>query len=81
VNAFLAWLPSADLRGVDEERAALAGEIDGTLERSGQRVGLADVLIAATAIRAGRTLVTGNTEHYERMQKAGFPLRENWRTP
>jgi tRNA(fMet)-specific endonuclease VapC len=65
---------------LDREVAALAGEIDGALERSGQRVGVADVLIAATAIRASLVLATGNTDHYARMQKAGFPLRiENWR--
>ena len=79
-NAFLTWLPSAELLGIDAEGAALAGAIDGALERSGQRVGVADVLIAATAIRSARTLVTGNTAHYERMQNAGFPLRiHNWR--
>jgi predicted nucleic acid-binding protein len=73
-TAFLAWLPAAELLFLDSEVAALAGEIDGALERSGQRVGVADVLIAATAIRASRVLVTGNTDHYARMQKAGFPL-------
>jgi tRNA(fMet)-specific endonuclease VapC len=79
-DAFLVWLPSAELLNVDAEAAALAGEIDGALERAGQRVGVADVLIGATAIRAGRTLVTGNTGHYERMKRAGFPLQiENWR--
>ncbi len=79
-SAFIAWLPSAELLAVDAEGAALAGEIDGALERLGQRIGIADVLIAATAIRAGRVVVTGNTAHYERMAKAGFPLRiENWR--
>ena len=80
VEAFIAWLPQADLLGIDAECARLAGEIDGALERAGRRVGVADVLIAATAIRSGRTLVTANTSHYERIRHAGFQVQtENWR--
>jgi len=66
--------------GIDAECARLAGEIDGALERAGRRVGVADVLIAATAMRSGRTLVTANTSHYERIRHAGFQVQtENWR--
>jgi predicted nucleic acid-binding protein len=37
-------------------------------------------MIAAVAIRHGLTLVTGNTAHYERIQRLGYLLTlENWR--
>ena len=74
VRAFSAWLNAAEVLHVDTECAALAGEIDGALARAGRPVGVADVLIAATAIRFGRTLVTGNTVHYEHIRSAGFAL-------
>ena len=46
------------------------------------RVGWADPLIAAIAFCNDATLVTGNTDHFARVQTLGYPLRlENWREP
>ncbi len=60
--------------------AELAGTIAAQLGAAGQPIGQTDVMIAATAIEHGLVLVTGNTKHYERIQRLGFPLRlANWR--
>lgn len=65
---------------MDTEVAVLAGAIYAELERSGQPIGRADPLIAATASVHGLTLVTGNVAHYARIPELGFPLDiANWR--
>jgi tRNA(fMet)-specific endonuclease VapC len=80
-DAFLLWVEAAELLDVDRECANLAGQVDGALQRAGRRVGMADVLIAATALRHGRVLVSGNEAHFRRITDAGFPLHfDNWRT-
>ncbi|MCS7310988.1 MAG: type II toxin-antitoxin system VapC family toxin, partial [Armatimonadetes bacterium] len=64
----------------DTESAILAGRIDGDLWRTGQRVGRADPMIAAQAIVHSLVLVSGNLEHYRRIQTLGYPLQlANWR--
>lgn len=65
---------------LDGDSAALAGEISAELERAGEPIGRADPMIAAIAIRAVRTLVTGNTRHFERIREIGYPLMlMDWR--
>ena len=60
--------------------AATAGRIFGDLHRTGQRIGGADPFIAACAITLDLPLITGNIEHYQRIQSLGYPLRlVNWR--
>jgi predicted nucleic acid-binding protein len=60
--------------------AELAGRILGDLDRTGQPIGVADPMIAATAIEHGLELVTGNTSHFQRIQQLGYPLvLINWR--
>jgi tRNA(fMet)-specific endonuclease VapC len=60
--------------------ANVAGRIWGDLERTGQSIGLADPMIAAIAMTSGLDLVTGNTAHYQRIQRLGYPLSlTNWR--
>ncbi|MBN1612467.1 MAG: hypothetical protein JW940_37900 [Polyangiaceae bacterium] len=49
-------------------------EIAGALLRSGTTVGVADALIAATAIVHDRVLVTGNLDHYQRTLPFGLRL-------
>ncbi len=39
------------------------GRTDGDLLRTGQLIGIADVLIAATAMQHGLVLATGNSAH------------------
>jgi tRNA(fMet)-specific endonuclease VapC len=76
---FLEWTKLADVLAFDAECARIAGEIGGSLLRSGLPVGVADVLIAATAIAHGLTLATANVDHYQRMKPFGLTI-ENWRT-
>ena len=80
LERFLDSLDEAEIVAVDEDVAVTAGKIDGALSQSGIRIGINDVLIAATAIHLGVTLVTGNSEHYERVRSLGYPLTlDNWR--
>lgn len=44
------------------------GRIRAQLETSGERIDNMDLMIAATAIRNGMTVVTHNTRHYSRIQ-------------
>jgi predicted nucleic acid-binding protein len=65
----------------DADVAVTAGKIYGDLERTGQTIGRADPMIAATAIHHGLALVTGNHRHFERVVQLGYSLQlENWRT-
>jgi tRNA(fMet)-specific endonuclease VapC len=77
---FLAWARTASVTVLDDECARVAGEIAGALMRSGQTVGVADVLIAASAIVHQLTLVSGNVAHFDRMKRFGLNT-ENWREP
>jgi tRNA(fMet)-specific endonuclease VapC len=58
-----------------EDTAEGAAEIRCALESLGHGIGPMDTLIAATAIEAGLTLVTGNLREFSRVK--GLPL-ENW---
>ncbi len=79
-DELLALLQGWALLAVDGEIAALAGRMHGDLLRTGQTVGVADPLIAATAMRHSHVLVTGNTAHYQRLQTLGYDLQlTNWR--
>lgn len=63
-----------------QPEAELAGRIWGDLERTGQRIGQADPMIAAIALTHGLELATGNISHYERIQQLGYPITlVNWR--
>jgi predicted nucleic acid-binding protein len=55
----------AEVLWVDSRVARAAGELRAARERAGRTVAQADMLIAATAIVAGRTLVTRNTRDFE----------------
>lgn len=80
IDKFLIYVSTVAVMPVGTDEAVLGGRIEGDLERTGQPIGPADALIAAVAIRCGAVLVTGNTRHYERIQKLGYPLElENWR--
>jgi tRNA(fMet)-specific endonuclease VapC len=50
---------------VDEEIALLAGIIDGELRSRGLTIGLADALIAATALVRGDGVATFNGKHFK----------------
>lgn len=52
---------------VDGSVAAHAGSIDGRLTGEGERIGVSDVLIGATALDRDEAVLTRNTEHFERI--------------
>ncbi len=73
-------LADAEVLSFYRDMAQLAGAMHGDLLRSGKGIGIMDCIIAATAMGSGFTLVTGNTEHYRRIQEIGYDLKlENWR--
>jgi tRNA(fMet)-specific endonuclease VapC len=81
-ETFLRWMVGAEVLPFDFESARLAANIGSALLRAGRPIGLVDVGLAATAIVHGRTLVTGNTAHFDFVRAAGFELPlENWREP
>jgi len=60
-NAFLDGLVSI---AVDIPIARQAGTILGELRSKGMTIGIADAIIAATALQFGSPLLTNNIEHY-----------------
>ncbi len=63
-----------------QAEAELSRRIWGDLERTGQRIGQADPMIAAVAITHSLELATGNILHDQRVQQLGYPLSlVNWR--
>ena len=55
------------------------GKIKADLRRQGQILADFDLLIGATAIATGRTLVTNNTKHFQRLSASGLTL-DNWKS-
>jgi len=76
----LAWLDQNEEitpTAADYRRAAT---IKAVAARQGSVIELPDCLIAATAARLERPIVTGNTEHFRAIQRTGLELEiENWR--
>jgi tRNA(fMet)-specific endonuclease VapC len=64
----------------DDRSARIGGEMAGALLRTGTTIGVADVLIAATAIANDVTVATANLAHYQRLVPFGLSI-ENWRDP
>jgi tRNA(fMet)-specific endonuclease VapC len=58
-----------------EKEALAAGDILADLRKSGQTIGVEDVLIAASAITNNCTVVTANTRHFLKIK--GLQV-ENW---
>lgn len=52
----------------DRECAIRAGRISADLSSSGEPIGVADVMIGATAIVHDRPVVTRNVDHFERIE-------------
>jgi len=53
---------------VSTEVARIGSRIRRDLRRRGKMIGDFDILIAATALEAGRALVTENTRHFKRVE-------------
>jgi tRNA(fMet)-specific endonuclease VapC len=64
VKRFLETLP---ILGLDEAAVQIFGEAKVLLERQGQRLADADLMIGAIAASKRATVVTGNRRHYERI--------------
>jgi tRNA(fMet)-specific endonuclease VapC len=80
LNDFLTAVASEEVLIFDQAAAELAGRIEGELVRTGRPIGMADTMIAATALTQGLELSTGNTTHFQRVQQLGYPLvLSNWR--
>ena len=60
-------LPALTVLPYDAAAARVYGEIDGQLHRLRLPLADADLQIAATALRHGLELVTGNIRHFERI--------------
>jgi tRNA(fMet)-specific endonuclease VapC len=67
LDAFTLMVEATTLLDFDAEAADHAARIRVHLEARGTPIGLADLLIAATARRHGCTLVTHNTREFERV--------------
>ena len=70
----LSRFTSVDL---NEPIADRFGELKANLRQSGLVIADFDLLIGATAIVSGRTLVTNNTKHFQRLVPLGLTI-ENW---
>lgn len=60
---------------LNDRAAVLAGDLLALLEHRGEPIGLSDVLIAATALANGLTVITANTRHFRRVPNLKV---ENW---
>ena len=69
------FLLTVQIRHSDNQIQERFGMIKSSLQRDGQTIADADVLIAATALSNTAKLVTGNVRHYERIE--GLKI-ENW---
>jgi predicted nucleic acid-binding protein len=62
-------LESRPIEETTPEIAKLAGRVDGTLRREGDRVAPNDIIIGATARHYGEPVLTGNPSDFERIPK------------
>ena len=60
-------LPALEILAFDRECAEVYGRVRAGLEKKGEHLGEADLMIAAIALHHGLTLVSGNTRHFSRV--------------
>jgi len=60
---------------IGEKEALVSGDILADLRKTGQSIGVEDVLIAASALTNQCTIVTANTRHFSRIKSLKV---ENW---
>jgi len=65
LEAFFAMLSTSDVFEVSMPVLSRAAELWAEATRSGHPRNDADLIIAATALTAGRVLITGNSRHFE----------------
>jgi tRNA(fMet)-specific endonuclease VapC len=67
-QALDAFLEDVTALGLDEEICKIFGREWGRLRRQGQLIGDLDLLIAATCVHYGLTLLTNNRRHFDRIE-------------
>ncbi len=67
--AFVSLVESFEILPVTRSVAARYGEVTRTLRRRGQMIGANDLWIAAAALECGFPLVTGNADHFGRIEE------------
>lgn len=67
-QALDAFLEDVSVLGIDEEVCKIFGRERGRLRKAGQRIGDFDLLIAATGLHYGLTVLTNNRQHFERVE-------------
>ena len=63
------FLRGFELVGIDEQVTRVFGRVRGRLRAEGKTVGDLDLLIGATALQLGLTLLTNNRRHFELIEK------------
>ena len=66
-QALDAFLEDVSVLGIDEEVCKIFGRERGRLRKAGQLIGDFDLLIAATGLHYGLTVLTNNRQHFERV--------------
>jgi len=61
------FLIGVTVLNIDEETARTFGRLRCSLRRVGELIDNFDLLIAATCLRHGMTLITGNVRHFKRI--------------
>jgi tRNA(fMet)-specific endonuclease VapC len=67
-QALEAFLEDVSGLGIDEEVCKLFGRERGRLRQQGALIGDFDLLIAATGLHYGLTVLTNNRQHFERVE-------------
>ncbi len=67
-QALDAFLEEVSVLGIDEEICTIFGRERGRLRKAGQLIGDFDLLIAATGLHYGLTVLTNNRQHCERVE-------------
>jgi tRNA(fMet)-specific endonuclease VapC len=75
IAAFHTMCQSMEVLPLTDAIVVRAADIYGTLHQTGQLVGDADILVAATCLENGCEIVTNNTTHFSRIQ--GLVV-QNW---
>ena len=67
-RALETFLEDVSVLGIDEEVCKLFGRERGRLRQQGALIGDFDLLIAATGLHYGLTVLTNNRQHFERIE-------------
>ena len=67
-QALEAFLEDVSVLGIDKEICQLFGKERGRLRQQGALIGDFDLLIAATELHYGLTVLTNNHQHFERVE-------------